>query len=217
MAALVVVLVSACADEPVTPSRSSPPSVAVEAPLGTAVLVDEVPIAAEEVDRWAGWIADLEPEYVLNAQRRLALTNGLLERAAVAAKFADERERARALIARASDGERDLDGLIVSEIQGSWRDLSLQLWGELQPVRVDEWIGPFERPGVFTLARVQSVDENHGLQSLAVELVQAPFLPTEGSAAAIRDAVDGSKLTIVDDAFGDAIPEAWKYRMRGPQ
>ena len=54
--------------------------------------MNDLPIAAREIDRWADWIEVLEPEYVPNARRRFALTHGLLERAAIASKHAADRE-----------------------------------------------------------------------------------------------------------------------------
>lgn len=204
--------------EPVEPEPA--PFAEAVAPEGTAVLVDHVPIPVDEVERWAEWIAEVEPEFVSDARRRYALTNGLLERAALTALHGEAREVAleRALAcaqALEAGGEAPEEGLFRGQVEGSWRELGLHLWGELQPADAARWVGPFERLGAFTLARVRSTSEVRGQQVLDVELLDYPFLDPATAREEVRTCPDRTTLTIVDPAYEALVPEAWKFRMRG--
>ncbi|MEX1025707.1 MAG: hypothetical protein WD226_11595 [Planctomycetota bacterium] len=223
VAACVALLATACTDgDERTPAAQDGGTSADPAPPGAVVLVDGVPITRDEVERWAAWIAAVEPQYVPDARRRFALTNGLLERAALRAARGDERRAAEAR-ARAAASQLALEPSVAPEgatrqtVEGSWHTLGIQLWGELQPTRPGVWIGPIERLGTFTLARVTSSRHEHGIEVLVVELVDYPFLEPESARRDLARAVDDARLTIVDPDYEAIVPEAWKYRMDGPE
>lgn len=190
----------------------------IDAPAGTALLVDKIAVARTEVERWAGWIKTCEPQYVENACRRFALTNGLLERAATAAHFPVEYAAAEARARTGAEQLRaghELSDATVEQLEGTWAQIGLQIWGELQPVELGRWVGPFARPGTWTLARALETEVVRGLEVLRVEVVNYPYIAPHSALADITGAVDGSLLRVVDPEFDSAIPESWKYRMRG--
>ena len=66
------------------------------------------------------------------------------------------------------------------------------------------------------MARVKTVREQHKHQLLEVELLDYAFLAPETAHEDLARAIEKAQLTIVDPAYSTLVPEAWKYRMNGP-
>ena len=50
-----------------------------------------------------------------------------------------------------------------------------------------------------------------------LEILDYPYLEAESSARSLDAAVERSLLTVTASAWGDLVPEEWKYRMRGSE
>lgn len=183
---------------------------------GAVLMVEDVPILPDEVDRVAAAIGELHPEYVQRQRRRLALTNVCLPRAAARALHPAERERAQAeaLAAAAALAAGEPPPRPPEATQGNWHGLGLAVWIRLRATPVGRWSEPFEDVGRFVLVRPlaePSPVARVGQERYELEILSFPYLaPT-----LVDRAVDECRLAVVDDAWGELVPEAWKHRMRG--
>jgi len=208
------------------PSEEAPPAPPAKAePLpapGVIALVDDVEIHAVEVERLAGIVQAVFPEYSDLHTRRLALTEALLPRAAARSKRGAEWERARAESSRAFARLQETGAEAwLAEVgpplsdTGGLSYLRLDLWGAARGAELGVWMGPYERIGTFTILRVIAIEGEEFEEKLTVERVEFPYLPEGSTASDLNEAIDSCRLRIVDPDWEEAFPERWKYRMRG--
>jgi hypothetical protein len=210
-------------EQPAPQPAQEPAQEPVAWPEGTCLAVDELPLAAAEIDRIAAWVALIKPTDTLPALRRQALTHTVLERAALAVAYPEERARMRAeaelLGVALAEGLPLPQGRETGSATGTWQDLGLAVWGEAREAPPGAWIGPFEDSGRWLLLRT---DEHipgvvPGADLYQVELLTLPFVPTDLTRADVEAAIDASLLTIVDPSWADAVPAQWRLRMNGPE
>jgi hypothetical protein len=206
---------AACSRDGAAPAPPEP--AAGDWPAGTVLAVDGVPVLAAEVEPLARAIAELYPEYTRPHCLRLALTNVSLPRAAVRSCEPERREQARAACERAQATlAGDPSGTMA--LSGDWRALGLDLWAAARGLERGVWSAPTELIGRFALVRLdeQSGDDARS-ERLSLQLLEIPYGAREGETpqAAVARALDESRLTIVDRAWDEVVPEDWKYRMRG--
>ncbi len=209
--AISLCLVAACADEPAAGESGA------SWPPGTVVAVDGQPVLAAEVEPVARAIGELYPQYTEPHRRRLALTNVNLPRAAARARFPAEREAARAACERARDDGDAVAG--AREVEADWKGLGLDLWIAARGLEIGAWSEPLELVGRFARLRVRarSSESDPRAQRVALSLVEFPYAGIPGSDLddTVAEALAQSRLEIVDPDWSSAVPEEWKYRMRG--
>ena len=197
-------------------SQDGAASPAVAWPAGTVLAVDGVPVLAAEVEPIAAAIAELYPENTRPHCLRLALTNVNLPRAALQSRFAKERAGAREACVRARASLAD-DASPASELEGDWRALGLDLWSAARKLELEQWSEPIELVGRFALVRLdrRTGGDARG-ERLALRVLELPYAAQgEDPQTTIANTLDASRLTIVDPAWNEFVPEQWKYRMRG--
>ncbi len=186
------------------------------------LVLDEVPIRADEVDAVGSAIAILEPQDTPLELRHLALTMSIFPR--IAARSIDPDARAGAL-AQAETYRRALEdgslpagplsGPIEIERTGTFRELGLEIWRTAFDLEPGRWSAIFESPGAFHIVRVKSRKEASlaSMTSLTIGAFDFPFVQLETAKADLEAALDRSRLTIVDPAWRDAVPAVWRYRL----
>lgn len=205
-------LLLACAQETTPRTPATPP--APSYPPGTALLVEGLTLTADAPERLCADILALYPEYSRVHALRLALTNEFLPRLAVRASHAQAWEQARADCQAAGDRP---EGLASHVEEGNFRTLGVGLWSEARHLPLGAWSDPIEQAGrwlrILPLERAESADPRE--EVLTLRVVEFPLLPSETRQAEIEAAIDAARLTLVDPHFEEAVPEAWKHRMRG--
>jgi hypothetical protein len=192
---LAVLAASCPGADPEDPATVSPPAPAPED--GAVLRVNGAPLTAEDVDRFARPIAELEPQFLRLHHRRLALTNVVLPLAALRTLDPDGHARAAADASAALEGgAAELLGR-SSELAGTFRDIGLDLWCLARELPFGEWQGPLELVGRFVVVRLdarEGLEEEEVLRGRWIE-----FAFFEGDLRArIEEAVDRSRLEIVD-------------------
>lgn len=191
-------------------------------PAGTVLVVNGVPILAEEVDRIGSDYALLEPQDSLLQLRRLALANAILPTIAARAIDPDGRTRARELAesyrAALLAGELPsgpLSGPMELERSGQFTDLGFLLWRTAMPLQPGTWSEILESPGSFHLLRVKSREEGSlpSLTRFTIGLFHFPYLKPETAHTDAEAAIDRSQLIILDETWRDAVPYALRHRM----
>ncbi len=189
-------------------------------PPGTVVAVDDVPITLDEVDRASVWIERIDPKSSGPQLRRLALTNVSLPRALAEAMAPKERARAEReaheALAELRGGTWSAplgaDGAIGEFVSGTWKDLSISSWGLAADLPVGEWSEPLDDAGHFLIVKL--LERTHLPHTAAlhvrVDVLAFPYLPED---ADIEGAKDRHRLTIVDPAWREIVPERIQYRM----
>lgn len=203
---VVAALLSAC-----TPAAPAPePDARPEVPPGVVLLVDGLPLARAEVSPLTEDILELFPEYSELHARRLALTNVFLPRLAARAAHPDGWNRAREACLRSTQ----LDAR-ARTLEGGFQALGVGLWSLARHLPVGSWSEPLELPGRWLRLRLEAktLHEEARLEALRLSLVEFAFLAPEEPTAGVEAAVDRAVLTLVDPAFAEAVPEAWKHRM----
>jgi hypothetical protein len=191
-------------------------------PPGTVLVLDDVPIRAEEVDAVGSAYAILEPMDTPLQLRRLALTGSIFPR--IAARSVDPKRRAEAedlakTYLRALEAgtlpEGPLAGPIEIDRSGNFREIGFDLWRAALDLEPGHWSGVLETPGSFHVLRVKDRKEGSlaGLTRLTIGAFDFPFVQVETAKADLEAALDRARLTIVDPAWRDAVPAAWRYRL----
>lgn len=188
---------------------ASPPA---HAP-GTVLLVDDLPLLESELDPLCADIHALYPEYSPVHVRRLALTNEHLPRLAARALDPEGWQRARSACERV---DVQLPTTVPVSQEGTFHGLSVSLWSAARHLTVGDWSPPLELAGRWLRLRlderVPATDARE--ERLRVSLLEFPFLDRAHDPRVLETAVDRARLTLVDPQFGEAVPEAWKHRMR---
>lgn len=207
-----------CGEPPTEPATELPATeqATAVAPPGTVLRVNDLPLAAEEVDRLAADVSELYPEFSRVHARRLALTNEFLPRLAVRAAAVDRWEQARAACAEANDG---LEERIDAVFEGTFSKLGVGLWSAARHLALEEWSAPIELTGRWVRLRLEERTERPDPREerLRIAVVEFRLLPHEDERAAVESAIDRARLTLLDADFAEAVPEAWRHRMRGPK
>jgi hypothetical protein len=203
--AALCLLAAACG--PAEPPRAA--GAAPAWPAGTVLAVAGEPVRAQEVEPLAEDIGLLYPEYSPTHRRRLALTNGILARAAGRTSHAEAWAAARE---RARQARAQPDALEPRAVQGDWRALGLELWSAARRLEPGTWSEPLELTGRWVLVRLEgrALDARR-VELLELELCEFPYLdpPT------VEQAIAASRLEIVDPTWNATVPEDWKHRMAG--
>lgn len=186
------------------------------------LLLNDVPITADEVDVVAGWFARFEPQDSLTQCRRLALTNTIFPR--VAARSIDPERRARAqqqaleyekAIREGTLAPGPIAGPMEFEREGSAKQIGLDAWAAAVDARPGVWSSVLETPGSFELVRlVERGNETSALDvRLKVGVLEFPYVDEVGGFQQMSAALDASKLVIVDPAWKDYVPIVWQHRL----
>ncbi|TDJ68504.1 MAG: hypothetical protein E2O39_13180 [Planctomycetota bacterium] len=194
-------------------------------PPGTVLAVDSMPIFAADVDEWLDTIALVEPAASKPGQRRFALTNIVLHRTVARlldpARFASVRADAEATRKSLVAGLPLNPGAPPMErISASWQGegaLGLDVWGKARTAPIGEWSAVFESIGTFVLFRVieRPSEPWNGGTIVTLDRVMFPYLvDTFDPRGLIESGIDDMVLTVIDEEWGDVMPEHYKYRMK---
>lgn len=202
---------SACA-----PKESAPPPPEATFPAGTVLLVDELPLLADEVAMLERNLHALYSEYSSMHLRRLALTNELLPRLAAHSAHREDWARARDDCARLGPVP---DALIPREDEGNWQVLGLGLWSAARGLVLREWSAPLELTGRWVRLRLDRRQEHLDARAevLHVSVLEFPYLDPAQLEEKLDSALDHALLTIIDPTWEEVVPETWKRRMCGPK
>ena len=208
------------------PSAADAPKAAAQAktwPPGTVLAVDELPIGAEEVDAVSVYTERIEPHSSAPQLRRLALTNVVLPRALSRLMAPEARERARRdadeMLAKL---KRDPpmpstkeDGAYGEIVTAGFTQLGIVPWGVAMDLGDGAWSDVIEEVGRFViLKRIAKIDGPLPMATqVKVDALAFPWLPLETLRVDVEAEHDKHKLTIVDPAWSDIVPEWIQYRM----
>lgn len=219
-AACVLALLGACS--PSAPAQPKEPVTHANLPPGTVMVLNDVPIRAEEIDTVAGWFARFEPQNSLTQCRRLALTNTIFPRIAAQGLDPARRERARQQALEYERAIRDgtlapgpIAGPMEFEREGSAKQIGLDAWAATVDAQPLVWSSVHETPGSFEIVRLK--ERGHEASALWVRLkvgvLEFPYIDEVGGFQQISAALDASKLVILDPAWKDDVPIVWQQRL----
>ena len=186
------------------------------------LVLNDVPIRAEEVDEACAPFALLEPQDTPLQLRKLALTGTVFPRVAAASIDPARREEARAL---AESYRRALEsgampagplaGPMEVERTGTFREIGIVLWHAALDLEPGRWSAVLETPGSFHVLRVKDRKDSSlaSLTRLTIGAFDFPFVQAETAKADLEAALDRAHLTILDPEWRDAVPAAWRYRL----
>jgi hypothetical protein len=190
-------------------------------PAGTVLALNDVPIRAEDVDPIASAFAMVEPQDTPTQLRRLALATSIFPR--IAATGIDPARRAAAEKLAQSYREAlqlgdlpggPLPGPMEIEREGVFKDVGFEFWRVAIDLPLGTWSPILETPGCFHILRVKSrKDSSHpGGTRLTIGAFDFPYLDAATAKSDIEAALDRSRLSILDDAWRDAVPALLRYR-----
>ncbi len=190
-------------------------------PAGTVLVLNDVPIRADDVDSIASTFAVLEPQDTPVQLRRLALSNSTFP--LIAAQGIDPARRAAAEQLARSYREAlekgdlpagPLTGPMEIERGGIFKELGFEFWRAAIDLQPGVWSPVIETPGSFHILRVKSRKESSqpGRTRLTIGAFDFPYLDAATVRPDIEGALDRSRLTILDDSWRDAVPAALRYR-----
>ena len=206
---------SACDPAPAPVKKAWPP--------GTVLVLDDYPISAEEVDASADVIAQLEPDNVPAQARRIALTNVVLPRAAgilVAGAKREEARRqaseAREALANAATPDFEPPFGVMQTREGPANDIGFEAWSYASTAVPGTWSEPLETIGAFEVVRVDSHSNADTPRQVRYKLrvCVLSYIDDPNLRGVIDAQLDRSKLTFVDAAWAEFVPELWKHRLR---
>jgi hypothetical protein len=176
--------------------------------------VDGFPLTAAEVEPLARDILELYPEYTPVHARRLALTNEFLPRLATRALQPEPWELARQACEAAG---AELDRLTARSDEGNFTYLGLAVWSAARHLPLGQWSEPVELIGRWARVRldVRDVQADARAETLRVSMLEFPWLDPAQARTAVEFAIDHAHLVVVDPAWNEVVPEAWKHRMSG--
>jgi len=191
-------------------------------PAGTVLVVNDVPILADDVDRIGSDYALIEPQDSLNQLRSLAIADTIVPKIAAQGIDPERRARARELAERYRESlladalpSGPLTGPMEVERSGQFRDLGFALWRTAHPLAIGTWSEVLETPGCFHVLRVKSREEGSlpSLTRFTIGVFNFPYVDVETARADLEAAIDRSHLIILDDAWRYAVPAALRYRL----
>jgi hypothetical protein len=181
-------------------------------PEGTVLVLDGVPVTAAEVDVHLDAVRAIRPAVSVEQLRRLVLMNDTLPRARGAVEGGERRAEAlaeaRGWLEAHAAGERSFDA--VPPRAGNWDGVGFELWLAARRAPAGEVVGPVELPGRYAVVLVEARDDNPRaeLEGFLLRVVEFPFVE-EPDALAAR--ATESRVEIVDPAWRDVVPGAYKY------
>ncbi len=194
-------------------------------PAGTVVVVDEAPITAQEIDIATPWIALIDPASSPGHLRRVALCQIALPRTVARLEHPAARERAlsdaraqqAALRAGQVAGPVGEFGQLGERVEGGWGDLGFLVWGELLEAPVGVWTDVIEEPGRFVIARKLGRKDGPrpSATRLEIDAFVFSFLPEGMGQGSMEQLYERHRLTIVDAAWRDVVPDRLLYIMKG--
>jgi hypothetical protein len=214
--ALALAPIGACSQSAPPPAPSWPP--------GTVLAINGEPVLADEVDSVASLFAMLEPADSMERLRRLALTNVIIPERAARTMDAKRRSEVRA----AAESYRA--GLVANELplgpiagpseeerKGGPKEIGFEIWQFAQDAELDVWSPVIERPGVFEISRVtkRTNAPTPGTMTITVGVLSFPYVDPANPRQAVEDAIDRSRLVVVDESWREYVPTLWIHRMRG--
>jgi hypothetical protein len=216
---LLALLASLACSKPAAPVESA--ARAKTWPAGTVLVLNDVPIRAEDVDPIASSFAMVEPQDTPTQLRRLALATSIFPR--IAATGVDPARRAEALklaqsyresLDKGGFPEGPLPGPMEIEREGVFKDVGFEFWRVAIDLAPGTWSPILETPGSFHILRVKSRKESShpGGTRLTIGAFDFPYLDAATARSDIDAALDRSRLTILDDTWRDAVPALLRYR-----
>ena len=181
---------------------------------GAVLLVNDVPLAAQELETLCRDIRALYPEYSPLHARRLALTNEYQQGLPSPYHHPESWRAAPKACEAACEGGAEP---VPVQSEGRFKALGLGVWSAARHQPLGEWSAPLEFTGRWLRVRL---DGRNGaadplLETLQVSVLEFPYVDPERAHAEIEGAIDRARLTLLDPEFAEAVPESWKYRMRG--
>lgn len=214
-AVLLALLLGACSDGSAAPAATWPED--------TVLAVGELPILAAEVDRDTVPISLIEPAATTAQLRRLALNHLTLPRSIgrmlAGRRWQEARELAdktrRELLAGTLPGPMPEGGPSDRVLEGGFGTIGLAIWGAAFELAPGEWSPVVEEAGAFHLVRLI---ERHAAPRPAevrvkVALLDFPYLEKRADRNEIEEAMDRTRLLIVDPSWRTVVPEHTQYRM----
>lgn len=189
-------------------------------PEGAVIQVGSGWLYAEEIERWAGVIALIEPTRTEPHWKRAALTNLVIPRKVGSLLVPEEREAARAAARAARDAaaagrEPPAEGPAVERLSGSFKEVGLDRWGVAHELAPGEWSEVFETIAGFTAVRLVEAPPRetwNGGTPVVIDHVTAYYLrPDEDPRALIADARRQMEIRPVDPDWEWILPKWLEY------
>ncbi len=193
-----------------------------DVPPGAVLCIDgHEYITRAEVEEWVECVASIETSASPPQLLRLSLTNFVLPRAVARnidrRAYEETRERARAIHARLLDGGTPGVDLPPSEVvEGTWKEIGLDVWDRCAGMEVGEWSEPLESVGAFVVWRlVEEQEKPRKVASTAhIERYFLPYLPEESPHALVQQAIEQSKLEFLDPEWAELLPLVYHNDMQ---
>ena len=98
---------------------------------------------------------------------------------------------------------------------GQFTDLGFLLWRTALSLEGGTWSEIFESPGSFHVLRVKTREEGSlpSLTRFTIGVFHFPYLQPETAHADTQSAMDRAHLSILDEAWRDAVPYELRHRM----
>lgn len=204
-------------------SRANPPAPPAW-PSGTVLAINGEPVSADEVDAVGSIFATVEPYDSMDRLRRLALTNVIIPQRAARGIDAKRRTEMRALAEsfRAALAANALPpgpvaGPSEEERQGGPKEIGFEVWQFAHDAALEQWSPVIEKPGAFEIVRVKkrtNAPAPH-LVTITVGVLDFYYVDPANPRQAVEDAIDRSRLVVVDESWREYVPTLWIHRMRG--
>ncbi|MDF1836707.1 MAG: hypothetical protein P1V35_02460 [Planctomycetota bacterium] len=216
----------ACKGEtkPVESDTETETTQAQDLPEGTVLLVEGLPITAEEVDRWLPIYSMLEPAKSEHAIRRYIITNYNLPVTVGAVADPEARARARARLQLTLDAlnrgeEAPIEGPQVQRIHDTFKsEMGLDRWGMAKMNPTGEWSEVFETLGGFTAVRlVGAPDQWLPNSAITVEHITVDYIPASDSREFVTEALKAVDIQVIDPEWERYIPLLYLHNSKLPQ
>jgi len=102
-----------------------------------------------------------------------------------------------------------------TRIEGGWKLLGLATWSAARRLPPGEWSPPLEQVGRWVRLRLdaRSAPADVLEERLSVSAIEFPFVEVDQLRDEVERNIDEARLTVLDPAWEEVIPEAWKHRM----
>ena len=185
------------------------------------LLDGKIPITREEVDEWLPLMKSIQVNASKPQLRRLAITNIVLHRALGRlidpAAWQDAKERATSLHARLLEGgEPGIDLPATETVQGTWKEIGMDVWADCETAEVGVWQPPLESVGAFYLYRLLEPPPDPWLPNseVAVEMLRINYVPEESPKQLFLDFEEHVRLEVLDPEWEELLPLVLRNRMQ---